>query len=101
MRRGWFQKVGAVVLCCILAMPAVAAETPVEQEDSAVHQAEGESDGVQNTECARLLDEEELASLTARAEEPADDVAGGALTNQQLTYIVIALAAAVIVLIAK
>lgn len=82
-------------------MPAAAAETPVGHEGPAVHPAEGEADDVQRTESAPLLDEWELASLTARAEEPADDVAGGSLTNQQLTYIVIALAAAVIVLIAK
>ena len=60
------------------------------------------------TECAgeradatesQLFDGTELASLQSRAEQPGEEVAGGALTNQQLTYIVIALAAAVIVLI--
>lgn len=50
---------------------------------------------------AQLLDGEELAQLAVRAEEPGEDVVGGALNNQQLTYIVIALAAAVVVLIAK
>lgn len=49
----------------------------------------------------RLLNDEELAQLAERAEEPGDQVAGGALTNQQLTYIMIALAAAVVVLIVK
>jgi len=53
------------------------------------------------TGSAQLLDDEELAQLAARAEEPGAEVVGGALTNQQLTYIVIALATAVIVLIAK
>jgi hypothetical protein len=48
---------------------------------------------------AQLFDSAELASLESRAEEPGEEVAGGALTNQQLTYIVIALAAAVIVLV--
>jgi hypothetical protein len=46
------------------------------------------------------LSDEEVADLSARAEEPSPDVAGGALSNEHLTYIVIALAAAVIVLIA-
>ena len=50
---------------------------------------------------AQLLDGEELAQLAVLAEEPGQDVVGGALNNQQLTYIVIALAAAVVVLIAK
>jgi hypothetical protein len=49
----------------------------------------------------QLLDEEEAAQLAQRSEEPGPEIAGGALTNQQLTYIVIALAAAVIVLLVK
>ncbi|MCP5117954.1 MAG: hypothetical protein GY953_44625 [bacterium] len=52
-------------------------------------------------ELAPLLDDEELANLDARAEQPPDNLAGGALSNEHLTYIVIALAAAIIVLIAK
>ncbi len=48
-----------------------------------------------------LLSEDELAELSQRAEEPGPEVAGGALSNEHLTYIVIAIAAAVIVLIAK
>jgi hypothetical protein len=47
------------------------------------------------------LTAEEVEELTARAEEPGPEVAGGALSNEHLTYIVIALAAAVIVLIVK
>jgi hypothetical protein len=49
----------------------------------------------------QLLDEEEATELAQRSEEPGPEIAGGALTNQQLTYIVIALAAAVIVLLVK
>ena len=48
-----------------------------------------------------LLSPEEEQSLSARSEEPGREVAGGALTNQQITYILIALAAAVIVLVLK
>ncbi len=46
------------------------------------------------------LTEEETKQLAQRAEEPGKEVAGGALSNLHLTYIVIALATAVIVLIA-
>ena len=45
------------------------------------------------------LDDQELARLAARVDKVRNDFAAGALTNQQLTYIIIALATAVIVLI--
>lgn len=48
---------------------------------------------------AALLTDEELASLSERAGKIENDIAAGALTNQQLTYIVISLATAVIVII--
>lgn len=48
---------------------------------------------------ATLLSDQEVAELAARADKIDRDVSGGALTNQELTYIVIALATAVIVLI--
>jgi hypothetical protein len=46
------------------------------------------------------LSEEESRELAQREEKPGKEVAGGALSNLHLTYIVIALATAVIVLIA-
>ena len=46
------------------------------------------------------LDDNELAKLADQTRRIQNDFAAGALTNQQLTYIVIALATAVIVLIA-
>ena len=46
------------------------------------------------------LDDQELARLASRAGQIQKDLAAGALTNQQITYILIALATAVIVLIA-
>jgi hypothetical protein len=46
------------------------------------------------------LTPDELAHLAARTSQVQHDFAGGTLTNEQLTYIVIALATAVIVLIA-
>jgi hypothetical protein len=47
-----------------------------------------------------LTQQEELA-LAARNENPGPEVAGGAWSNQTLTYVVIALAAAVAVLVLK
>ena len=45
------------------------------------------------------LSPEELARLAARTNQIQKDFAAGALTNQELTYIVIALATAVIILV--
>ncbi len=47
------------------------------------------------------LSQEEESSLSARAEEPGPEVAGGALSNLHLTYAVIALAAIILVLLIK
>jgi len=46
-----------------------------------------------------LLDDQELARLAAQAEKIQTDFSAGALNNQELTYIVIALATAVIILV--
>jgi len=46
-----------------------------------------------------LLNDEELARLAAQTDKIQMDVAGGSLTNQQITYIIIALATAVVILI--
>lgn len=48
---------------------------------------------------ATLLSDEELARLADRAAKVDRDLAAGALNNQELTYIVIALATAVIVIV--
>ena len=45
------------------------------------------------------LSADELAKLSAKTNQIQKDFAGGALTNEQLTYIIIALGSAVIVLI--
>lgn len=45
------------------------------------------------------LDADELAKLAAQTRQVQNDFAAGALTNQQITYILIALGTAVIVLI--
>jgi hypothetical protein len=49
----------------------------------------------------QLLDDEEIATLSERNQDPGPEVRGGALSNEHLTYIVIALAAIVLVLVLK
>lgn len=61
--------------------------------------AKGNLDAKQIRLAAQLLDANELARLAARAELVRGDIEAGALNNQQLTYIVIALATAVIILV--
>ncbi len=73
------------------AAPQTAGFTPDQAETSSPAAVEG----------AQLLDEQELAELAALDEEPGDEVIGGALSNQHLTYVAIALAAAVVVLVLK
>jgi hypothetical protein len=48
-----------------------------------------------------VLDDEELSQLAGRVQAAQKEMVGGALSNQELTYIVIALAAAVLVLVLK
>ena len=56
-------------------------------------------DGNQVTAALPLLGDEELAQLASRADRAQADFAAGALTNQEITYILIALATAVIILV--
>jgi len=56
-------------------------------------------DPQQVSRAAAFLTDEELASLSERAVKIERDITAGALNNQQLTYIVIALATAVIVIV--
>lgn len=57
-------------------------------------------DPIQIKKAVPTLSNQELARLASRADKAQKDFAAGALTNQQITYILIALGAAVIVLIA-
>jgi hypothetical protein len=57
-------------------------------------------DPVQIKKAVPTLSDQELARLATRADKVQKDFAAGALTNQQITYILIAIGAAVIVLIA-
>ena len=93
-----FVKLLAIVLCFALWMPSPASAKSV----AAAVDTDTELTSSENSESrAQLLDEEEELRLAERAEKPSDNIVGGALSNEHLTYIVIALAAAVIVLIAK
>jgi hypothetical protein len=56
-------------------------------------------DGEQVKAALPLLDNEDLARLAARTDQVQADFAAGALSNLHLTYIVIALATALIVLL--
>lgn len=88
----------ALALCFSCSLMGGAAAQPSPQPDG-----QGPDQVVQDENVpasGQLLSEEELAALAARDQKPADTVVGGALSNEHLTYIVIALAAAVIVLIA-
>lgn len=91
-----------LVLCLSLGAPAgyAAAQCGCRAKESRAETAAAATERPQAGEAKELTPEEE-AELSARSEEPGDDVVGGALSNTHLTYIVIALAAAVIVLIAK
>ncbi len=98
----------ALALClCLLAPAGIAAEETAGRVSSPETAQPAGATGKAAVsaqpapEAAQALSAEESAELSARAEEPGSDVAGGALSNTHLTYIVIALAAAVIVLIAK
>jgi hypothetical protein len=56
-------------------------------------------DGDQVLKAVPLLSDEELARLAARVDAAQADLAGGALSNEHLTYIVIALGTAVLILV--
>ncbi len=56
-------------------------------------------DPVQVQKAIPTLSDEELARLAAQSAKAQKDFAAGALNNQQITYIIIALATAVIVII--
>lgn len=57
-------------------------------------------DPVQIKKAVPSLSNQELARLASRAEKAQKNFAAGALTNQQITYILIALGTAIVVIIA-
>jgi hypothetical protein len=56
-------------------------------------------DGERVRQAAALLDSDELSRLAERSRQVESDFAAGVLNNQQITYILIALATAVIILV--
>jgi hypothetical protein len=91
-----------VILVSVLLAPAgVYAQAPAPSPATKAESQNRVPPPGQRANDPKPLEADELAQLALRAEEPGPEVAGGALSNEHLTYIVIALAAAVIVLIAK
>ena len=96
----------AVLLCVSLLAPvgqAAGRATPLPSESQTVKAASGNraTSPPVSARSPQLLDTQEIADLSQRAEEPGREVTGGTLSNKHLTYIVIALAAAVFVLVVK
>jgi len=56
-------------------------------------------DSTKISQSLAFLNDEELARLAAQSEKLRSDVEAGSLSNQQITYILIALATAVIILV--
>ncbi len=82
-----------ILLALTLAASAPAESSKTDQAPQAIVQATPQK--------AEPLTDEEAQDLQQRDEKPNEKVAGGALSNEHLTYIVIALAAAVLVLVLK
>ncbi len=111
-----FSRILSVILCLSLLLPVgnaaevVQSATQPKEDKQAPAAAEATSspEEAATQEAAptkpvspQPLSQEEEASLSARAKKPGPEVAGGALSNLHLTYIVIALAAIVLVLLVK
>jgi hypothetical protein len=104
-----FSKILMTILCLSLLSPAVRAS---DRKSTSRPPGEGSAPTREHDSVKPLLDSskkvspqslsaEEVQEISARSEEPGPQVAGGALSNLHLTYIVIALAAAVLVLVLK
>lgn len=102
-------KLAAIFLCLALGAPTrtSAQFNATAQSDVSGNTATAVSKVTQNparpraASEAQLLDEDEIATLSQRNQNPGPEVRGGALSNEHLTYVVIALAAIVLVLILK
>ena len=86
---------GVLLTICLSAHPGMAAE-----RDTAAQKAQVQSTRESVKPAAQPLNDTDAEELAQREEKPGKEVKGGALSNEHLTYIVIALAAAVLVLIA-
>jgi len=102
----WLSAILAISFCVGSSPPAAYAQERQAPNTPEVQRAEPRRDAdkparASETAKPEPLSEEESAKLAERSQEPGPEVAGGALSNLHLTYIVIALAAAVLVLILK
>ena len=109
----WLSPIVAMALClCLLSRAATAQESPGPSSPAREKVRESAEPSLDRDKAAPVanrsnpvkpqpLSEEESAKLAARAQQPGPEVAGGALSNLHLTYIVIALAAAVLVLVLR
>jgi hypothetical protein len=98
-----FSKIVVAVLSLGLLIPAGNVMAQDSSSPAAPVTAQDKSTPASTTSPAsspELLTPDEAQSLAERSVEPPREVSGGSLTTQQLTYVVIALAAAVLVLIA-
>jgi len=96
-----FSKILALILTLNLVAPVGSAAERIDRSalpatENAAPPASGATE-----KSPEPLTEQEAAELSARAEEPSQEVKGGALSNLHLTYAVIALAAIVLVLVLK
>ena len=100
-------KIAIASLCLALCAPTrifaqvEAKQKPYVVENSAGKAPEKATSNPAGTSEAQLLDDDEIAALSQRSQNPGPEVRGGALSNEHLTYIVIDLAAIVLVLILK
>ena len=100
-------KLAIASLCLALCAPTrTLAQVEAKQKFDVLENAAGSApakatSNPATTSEAQFLDEDEIASLSQRSQNPGPEVRGGALSNEHLTYIVIALAAIVLVLVLK
>jgi len=100
-------KIAIASLCLALCAPTrIFAQIEAKQksyvlENSAGKAAAKATSNPAGTSEAQFLDGDEIAALSQRSQNPGPEVRGGALSNEHLTYIVIALAAIVLVLVLK
>lgn len=93
-------------LCLALCAPTrTFAQTEAKHKPNVLENSAGKAAAATSnpagTSDAQLLDDDEIAALSQRNQNPGPEVRGGALSNEHLTYIVIALAAIVLVLVLK
>lgn len=96
-----FSRILSVTLCLSLLVPVGQASQAVQPDEPETTAAKTQTATQTETASPQPLSQDEEASLSARAEEPGAEVAGGALSNLHLTYAVIALAAIALVLLVK